>query len=66
MIAVVYKNESAVLYVFFEKGAFLRIKLYQLMAAQVAEGRAEQLIAAKVNYFFLRMYGNGSVFYEGV
>ena len=66
MVAVVGKNESAVVDVFFKIGAFLCIELDEFVAADVAKGILKDVVAVEVDDFFLEVNGDGRVFDEGV
>jgi len=42
------------------------IELYQLMAADIAEGVMEDIVALQVEYFLLQVYRDRRIFYQGV
>lgn len=61
MIAIVDKNETAILDISPEMVPFLRRKFNQLVTAQIAEWAFKYFIAVELNYFFLLVDGYGGV-----
>jgi hypothetical protein len=66
VVAVVGEDESPVLYIFFEVGAFLAVELDKFVAAEVSEGIIEDVGVIEGDDFFLQVYGDGGVFDEGI
>ena len=66
MIAIVGEDETSILYIFFEIGAFLCVELDELVACDISEGIMKDIGAVEGDDFFLQVDGNGGVFYERV
>ena len=66
MVAVVGKNESSVVHIFPEIGAFPGIELHQLVTADVAKRILKDIVALEIDDFFLEVNRDGCVFDERV